>query len=216
MTTHWRRPILLLAAAVLSVAVAISLPAVRTPILRTAGWALVLDEPMESVDAVVVVVSGDRATLIEAADLIHDGISTRVAVLADPHNDADRELTRRGVPFEDLTEASIRLLGALGVSDVERIPKTVAGTEEIGRVLPKWCDRRGYRSIAFVSPPDHSRRTRRMLDRSMKGRPTKVRIRAARHSTFDPDRWWHSRDGMRTGIVELEKLLLDFVSHPIS
>jgi hypothetical protein len=32
-------------------------------------------------------------------------------------------------------------------------------------------------------------------------------------SSFDPDRWWESRDGVKTEIVELQKLLLDVVLH---
>jgi hypothetical protein len=32
----------------------------------------------------------------------------------------------------------------------------------------------------------------------------------------DPDRWWETRRGVRTEIVELQKLLLDVVLHPMS
>jgi hypothetical protein len=32
----------------------------------------------------------------------------------------------------------------------------------------------------------------------------------------DPDRWWKTRGGVRTEIIELQKLLLDFTLHPIS
>jgi hypothetical protein len=57
---------------------------------------------------------------------------------------------------------------------------------------------------------------RRVLERAMKGHPTEVRMRVARYSDFDPDRWWETRSGVRTEIIELQKLLLDFVLHPIS
>jgi hypothetical protein len=50
----------------------------------------------------------------------------------------------------------------------------------------------------------------------MRGRPTKVTVRPARYSTFNADHWWATRDGIRSGIVELEKLLLDLVRHPLS
>ncbi len=35
-------------------------------------------------------------------------------------------------------------------------------------------------------------------------------------SGFAPDKWWKSRGGIRTEIVEGEKLLLDFIRHPFS
>jgi len=50
----------------------------------------------------------------------------------------------------------------------------------------------------------------------MKGRETNVTVRAARCSAFNPDQWWTTRDGIRSGIGELQKLILDLVRHPIS
>jgi hypothetical protein len=50
----------------------------------------------------------------------------------------------------------------------------------------------------------------------MKGHPTNVTVQAAHYSDFDPDRWWETRGGVRTEIVELQKLLLDVVLHPLS
>jgi hypothetical protein len=37
-----------------------------------------------------------------------------------------------------------------------------------------------------------------------------------RYSSFDPDLWWKTRSGVRTEIVELQKLVLEVVLHPIS
>jgi hypothetical protein len=49
----------------------------------------------------------------------------------------------------------------------------------------------------------------------MKGHPTHVMVRAARYSIFDPDRWWETRDGVRTEIIEFQKLILEMVLHPL-
>jgi hypothetical protein len=80
-------------------------------------------------------------------------------------------------------------------------------------VLPGWCDQQGLRSVVVVSTSDHSRRLRRVLHRSMKGHQTRVTVRCARYSVFDPDRWWESHDGIRTEVGELEKLLFSCVIH---
>src|SRR5205823_12769155 len=103
----------------------------------------------------------------------------------------------------------------LGVSDVEVIPDPAAGTEAEGRVLLSWCDQRQVRSVIVVSTPDHSRRLRRVLYRSLRTSSTKVIVRSARYSSFDPDHWWRTREGLRTEIVEFQKLLLDVARHPI-
>jgi len=192
-----------------------AIPAIRTPILRALGQALVADDAPAPADMIVVATGADGAGVLEAADLVHSGVSTRVAVFADPPDPiVDREFIRRGVPYEDWAARSIRQFHGLGVNMVEVIPRAVAGTDDEGRVLPGWCDQRGLRSVVVVTTSDHSRRLRRVLRRSMGVRPTRVIVRSARFSPFDPDRWWQTSDTKRIGIIELQKLLLDVLLHP--
>jgi hypothetical protein len=193
-----------------------AIPAAREPVLRAAGWALVVKEPLAPVDIIVVSPDSGGAGALEAADLVQSGIATRVAVFADPPSGEDHEFIRRGLPYEDEGARQVRQLGWLGVTDVLRIPRTEVGTEGIGQVLPPWCDEHQFRSIVFVAAADHSRRLRRVLDRAMKGHATGVTIRPSRYSSFDPDRWWETRGGIRTELVELQKLTLDVVLHPMS
>ncbi|MGB8985994.1 MAG: hypothetical protein WCC37_05265 [Candidatus Sulfotelmatobacter sp.] len=210
-----RWPVMVLVVVLLGAA-SISISAIRRPILRAAGWALVVNERVEGADVIVLASNADFAGMLEAADLVHSGVATRVAVFPDPPDTVDLEFIRRGIPYEDAAARSVRYLRALGVDTIDQIPKKVAGTEDEGRVLPEWCDQQGFRSIVVVSTSDHSRRLRRVLHRSMKGHLARVTVRSARYSLFDPDRWWESRGGIRTDIEELEKLLLDVVRHPIS
>jgi hypothetical protein len=185
--------------------------------MSSVGWVLVVDESVEPADVIVVALAADGAGVLEAAELVHSGAANRVAVFVGPADPAvEREFTRRGVPYEGAAARSVRQLGALGVPTVEYIPRSVAGSEDEGPVLADWCDQHGFRSVVVVSASDHSRRLRRVLRRSMKGHQTRVTIRSARYSKFDPDQWWKTRDGIRTEIEELEKLVLDILRHPIS
>ena len=199
---------------VLSGAVGIGISGIRRSILRAAGWALVVNEPVEAADVIVLAFNSDFAGMLEVSDLVHSGVATRVAVFADPPDIVDREFIRRGIPYLDAAARSIRQLRTLGVDTIEEIPRSVPGTEDIGRVLPGWCDQKGLRSVVVVSPSDHSRRLRRVLHRSMKGHQTRVTVRSARYLEFDPDRWWESHGGIRTEVEELEKLLFDVARHP--
>jgi len=211
---RWRRWAWILAVVALAGGTVVGVPAIHEPILRTAGWVLVVDEPVERTDIIVVAIDAVGGVL-EAADLVQSGIAARVAIFADPPDAVDQEFIRRGIPYEDGAARLARQLGSLGVTAIEQIPR-VDGTEAEGQVLPDWCDEHRFRSIVVLSSPDHSRRLRRVLDRSMKGHQTKVTIRVVRRWGFDPDRWWKTRVGIRTEIIELQKLLLDIVRHPIS
>jgi hypothetical protein len=210
---RWNSVFIVVALAAAAIA---AVPSVREPILRAAGSALVVDEPVGPADIIVLAPDSNGAGALQAADLVHSGIATRVAVFTDPPSGEDLEFIRRGLPYEDLAARQIRQLGWLGVTDVEKIPRDEAGTGGEGQVLAPWCDQQQLRSVVFVASRDHSRRIRRVLNRDMKGHAVRVTVQAERYSNFDPDRWWETRTGIRTEIIELEKLVLDVVLHPFS
>jgi hypothetical protein len=211
----WARWSLILVALVLTVFAIVAVRSFREPILRAAGWALVLNESVAPADIIVLTIDSDGAGALEAADLVQSGISKRVAVFHDPPNGEEFEFIRRGLPYEDAGARQIRQLTSLGVTDVVEI-SSVNGTGDEGRVLPLWCDEHHLRSIVVVASKDHSRRLRRVLDRVMNGHPTHVIVQAARYSSFNPNRWWETRGGVRTEITELQKLFLDVLLHPMS
>jgi hypothetical protein len=218
MSYRWPRSASILVVVVtLAAAAIVAVPSIRELVLREAGWALVINEPVASADVIVLSLASGGAGALEAADLVKEGIATRVAVFTDPPSgDDDHEFIRRGLPYEDRGARQIRQLRWLGVTDVMQIPGNEGGTTGEGQVLPAWCDQHQFRSIVFVAARDHSRRWRRVLNRVMKGHRTRVMVQPARYSPFDPDRWWETRDGVRAEIVELQKLVLDVILHQLS
>src|SRR5258706_11977238 len=210
---RWAAIVVVVAAAAAAI---VALPSVREPVLRAAGWALVSNEPVAPADIIVVSLDSAGAGALEAADLVQSGVATRVAVFTDPPSGEDHEFIRRGLPYDHASARQIRQLGWLGVTDIMQIPRTDAGTEGEGQVLPPWCDQHQFRSIVFVAARDHSRRVRRVLDRDMKRHPTRVTVQPARYSSFNPDRVWETRDAIRTEIIELQKLVLEAILHPMS
>ena len=201
---------------VLLVGFSIAIPAVRHSILRAAGRALVIDESVKSADIIVVSGESDGAGVLEASDLVHSGIATRVAIFTYARDPAQQEFIRRGIPYLDKTARYVQELNSLGIVDVVKIPTYVTGTEDEGPVLARWCNEHQFHSVVLVGSREHSRRLRRVLRRSMKGYPTSIAVCGSRYSEFDPDLWWTSRTGIRAEIIESEKLLLDIVRHPIS
>ena len=210
----WPRWATIIAALALVVVAIVAIRPAREPILRAAGWALVVNqEPVAPADIIVLTLDSGAAGALEAGDLVQSGVSKRVAVFDEPPNREQKEFTRRGLPYEDAGARQLRELKALGVTDVVHISK-VYGTGDEGQALPPWSDEQHLQSMVVVAAKDHSRRLRRVLDRVMKGHATHAKVQAARYSDFDPDRWWKTRGGARTEIIELQKLLLDCVRRP--
>lgn len=209
-----RWAIALLALVLAGVAI-VAIRPIREPVLRGLGWALVASDPIGPADVIVVTLDSGGAGALKAADLVHDGVSKRVAVFEDPPSGEDFEFIRRGLPYYNASTAQIQQLAELGLTHVERIAR-IDGTNSEARALPQWADAQRVGSMIVVAASDHSRRLRRVLGRAMKGHPTRVAVEAERYSDFDPDRWWRTRGGVRTEIVELEKLVLDYLMHPMS
>jgi len=213
------RPAARLAFALLSIltlgaVIAAGVPTVRHSLLRSAGWALVADDPPAKADIIVISTDALGAGILEAADLVHAGFASRIAIFDRPATRISREFARRGVQSLDLKNVSIQLLHGLGITDIAVIPPVV-GTVDEGKVLQQWCAANSIHSILFVSVADHSRRTRRVLDRALIPGGIRVMVRYARYSEFDPDSWWQTRGGQRTQAVESQKLLMDILRHPL-
>jgi len=212
----WSRWATIVVALALAAFAVVAIRFLREPVLRAAGWALVVNnQPAAPADTIVLTIDSGGAGALEAADLLQSGVSRRVAVFEDPPSKDASEFIRRGLPYEPGEARLIRQLRMLGVTNIVQISR-VDGTGDEGQVLPQWTDAQHLRSIVVVALKDHSRRLRRVLDRTMKGHPTHVIVQAARYSDFDPDRWWETHAGVRTELVELLKLLVDVVLHPLS
>jgi hypothetical protein len=199
---------------VLGIVLVGAIPESRRALLRSAGWALVQRDAEEPADIIVIAVDADGAGVLEAADLVQRGRAARVALFAGTPSAADLEFARRGVQGSGAAAVSRQQLQALGVTAIEQVPQAVAGTDDESEALPQWCDQNGFRTILFVSTRDHSRRVRRILGRTMAGHRTRVLVRYSSYSQFDPDTWWLTRSGVRTELVEFEKLVFDFLRHP--
>lgn len=212
--SRWALALLIFLLAALA---ACSVPGVRHGLLRAAGHALVLNDPTSRADVIVIAADSDGAGVLEAADLIREGVAPQIALFTYQPDRADRELARRGAPTVDPNTLTVQQLRALGVrASIEQIPGLVAGTTDEGKILGSWCRDHGIRTLMFVSTPDHSRRARRVLHRALADYGTRVIVHASHYAEFDPDTWWQTRGGRRTELTEAEKLLLDFVRHPLS
>lgn len=189
-------------------------PSTRNWTFRHLGRWIVIQDPLEHADVALVTMEAGRAGLLEAADLVREGVVSRIAIFRYQLTVAELEMRNRGVDFEDATQRASHQLQAMRVRDVHEITAASGGTQEEGVVLPEWCTRSQIGTAIVVTSRDRSRRVGRVLRRAMNGRGTRLVVRSARHSQYDPDHWWLTRDGRRVWIVEAQKLILDILWHP--
>lgn len=187
------------------------------PLLRAAGEWLVVRDPAAPASAIAITLDSGAAGALEAADLVRRGLAAQVIVFAEPVRPAAREFERRGVAHEDLAQRQVRQLAQLGVDRTVRLPSLgSAGTHAEAASLAQWCREEGIGSVIVVTTADHSRRMRRIMQRTLAPIGVQVSVQPARFSDFDATAWWRTTDGRRIVVVEWQKLTLDWLAHPLS
>ena len=201
---------------IILLALVLSVYTFRAPILTAVGRLLVVADPLDSSDVIVVTTDAGEAGILEASDLVHRGTASQVAVFDTPPDKVDSELKRRGVPYFDVAALLIRQLNGLGVTYVVKIPLEALGTHNESHALSGWLKRHRFRSVVLVTETEHSRRSRRIFRRALKGQLINLYVQPSHYSSFNPENWWKSRHNLKTGIIELQKLVVDLLFHPIS
>ncbi|MGE5243908.1 MAG: hypothetical protein ACM3SQ_06750 [Betaproteobacteria bacterium] len=187
-------------------------PLLRGKVLAGVGEALTYEDPLQRADVAAVTPETGIAGALESADLFRGRTVPRIAVLIPTPRDAEVELARRGVRVD----GQIDLLAKLGVPRhvIVEIPAGEGGTTDSTAALAGWCRAHPVKRLLVIVSPDHGTRVRRALERAIGSRGPAVEIRNTRYDPFRAATWWQTRTTARDGIVEIEKLVLDYAMHP--
>jgi hypothetical protein len=192
----------------------LAVPRVRHAVLRSAGHALAASDAAGPADLLAMDVESGGAGVLYLADLHRSQPAAAVAVLVPEGTRVERELHARGIVLPNLTFEALAQLG-LPRDDIVRIPAGEGGTTETTAALGAWARRNPGKRMLVVVGPSHGRRFRRALLRAWPadGQPP-PRVVTTPYAMFRPEDWWQSRTTLREGLVELQKLALDYVRQP--
>jgi hypothetical protein len=193
-------------------ALSLALPPVRRHALQAAGGFLILGDPVTAVDIITIAPESEQAGILYASDLYRQGIAPAVLVLLREPPLHETELRRRGVPLPTLAE----LLVGLGVprGSISERPAGEGGTTDSTATLRDWAREHQQKKMLVIVGATHSRRYRRALARVWPdGQPVPAVV-VTPYGLFRRENWWQSRRTLRDGLVELEKLGLDYLWHP--
>ncbi len=178
--------------------------------LRSIGHLLVYETPgLEKVDALVVLPGSVPDRALGAYDLLACSRAESVFLVADQPRDTSGVLDQLGVHIPTDSEINREVLVRKGISE-ERIIM-VPGASDSSRGDAEWLksflSRRPVRSIALVTCKYHSYRAYLLFKREFEKQNVAVYSAPSRHCSYDPDRWWTSRNDVKTVYYELAKLI---------
>ena len=174
-----------------------------------AGRYLVVDEPLQPADALVVLGGARVDRWLEAVDLYRDGKGKSILLSPGYLEDAEVQLRARGIRFPAATDLISDAMVQMGIpaSAITAIPQGMDNTAEEASAAARIARERGWKSIIVVTSPYHTRRSLFAFERELKGTGITVQVRGSRYDDVDPDQWWKRRGDFRFVTWELQKLI---------
>lgn len=175
-----------------------------------AGRYLIVDQPLQPADALVVLAGGLTDRWLEGADLYREGYGKTVLLspgYADPVGD---NLRAKGVRYPREVDVVRDALEQLGVppSAILIMPGGYDNTADEAAGARRIALDRGWRSVIVVTTQYHTRRTLFAFQREFRDTAITVQVRGSRYNNPSPDGWWRSRSDLRWVISELQRLAM--------
>jgi uncharacterized SAM-binding protein YcdF (DUF218 family) len=175
----------------------------RVPLLRWAADVWIVEDRLERADAILVLGGGLETRPFEAARLYREGLAPRVLVT----DVSSGPTTLLGLkPAE--TDVTRRLLLKEGVpeSAIETIGHQVTSTREEALALREALAQTPSRRVIIVTEIFHTRRTRWVFRKVLKGQPVRLQIAPVRPLRYSARDWWRHEEGLIDFETELIKL----------
>lgn len=182
----------------------------QDPVRTAVGSWLIVEDPVETADAIKVMAGDFPAVLLEAVDLYRSGEGKAIVFSPETRPAAWDELEKRGVhaPFSaDLNRSSALQLGVAEEDIWVLGPPVQTSREELG-VLKGLLIERGVRRLIIVATKPHTRRCR-LIAREVLVPEIQVAIKPSRYDDFDPSNWIENRFYFKSVVNEYQKLVND-------
>jgi uncharacterized SAM-binding protein YcdF (DUF218 family) len=173
------------------------------------GHLLHHEDPLQRADVVFALGGSRLARAIEAGDLVLEGWAPRV--LLSPESEdfrTEQLLRRRGITVSTEIDLQRSALGQIGIDpaivDVLDAPQVTTASE--ADALVGYLRSRGWTRVIVVTSAMHTARARLTMRRRFAGTGLEVIVRATRYEPANLDRWWATREDLRFGLFEFQKL----------
>jgi hypothetical protein len=188
-------------------------PAARRTVLTGVGQHLSAADVPGAADLLAMDVESGFAGAIKVGDLYRDHKAAAVGVLVPKQTALDDALRSRRIVLPDTMTDVLTQLG-IPKHAVVQIPAGEGGTTETTEALAAWSRANPTGRVIVVVGPSHGRRYRRTLRRVWPAGHPEPRVVTTQYALFRAGDWWTSRTTLREGLVEVQKLFLDYLLHP--
>ncbi|MEP6914508.1 MAG: YdcF family protein [Acidobacteriota bacterium] len=181
-----------------------------TAFLPFAGRFLVVQDPLERSDAIVVLAGARVERWLEAVDLYREGWAPRILLSAGRLENAEVRLRASGINFPSEAELTRDAMIQMKIppESVTIMPQVLDNTAQEAAATHAIAFGRGWTRVIVVTSKYHTRRTQFAIRRELRGTPVQAIVRWTRYDESTPERWWRRRADVRFVIIETQRLLL--------
>ena len=164
------------------------------------GGILIISDPLEEVDAIVLLSGGDRLRWDEAVRLYQKQTANRIIL-----TETDAKIGGSATRYSLLVRNNISAMG-VPMDHIQITREIATSTYEEAHSVLDWMQAMGYQSCVVVTDPYHTFRTRLIFHDVFRGSDIEVRIRSVQGHWYQSADWMFSRQGWETTLLELGKL----------
>jgi uncharacterized SAM-binding protein YcdF (DUF218 family) len=178
--------------------------------LPFAGRFLVVQDPLEQADAIVVLAGARVERWLEAVDLYREGWAPRILLSAGRLESAEVRLRASGVRFPAEAELARDAMIQMNIPPeaITIMPQVLDNTAQEAAATHTIVGDRGWTRVIVVTSKYHTRRTRFAIRRELRATPVHAIVRWTRYDESTPERWWRRRPDIRFVVIETQRLLL--------
>ena len=160
-------------------------------VFRGIGYWLIVEDPLQSADAIVVLSGGLPYRAIEAARLFRAGYAPEVWITK-PVGYA-RDLNPMGIQYfgEEFYSSEVLLHFGVPASAIHILETPIFDTEQELLVISKQANQTNQSRFIIVTSPAHTRRVRRLWSVLVDAHMQAI-VRSSPGDPYNPGRWWHT------------------------
>ena len=159
----------------------------------TVGYWLVVADPLENAQAIVVLSGGVPFRAMEAASIYRNGRAPEVWITRAIRPSREAALAKLGIQFVRGETYNKQVLQKLGVpaDAIRLLNKGVRNTEEEVQLIAQELKRAGGERVILVTSKAHTRRVKTIWN-ALVGDSAEAIVRHAKEDPFNPTRWWRN------------------------
>jgi uncharacterized SAM-binding protein YcdF (DUF218 family) len=160
-------------------------------VFRGIGYWLIVEDPLQPADAIVVLSGGLPFRAVEAARLYRAGYAPEVWVTKPVGY--TRDLEPMGIQYlgDEVYSREVLLHFGVPASSIRILETPIFSTEEEIGVISKQANQNNKTRVIIVTSPPHTRRVRRLWKVLVDDHPHAI-VRASPGDPYDPGHWWHT------------------------